>query len=364
MTKILVIEDEEAILENIIDLLEAENFCVIGAANGQDGLQLALKTKPNLIICDIMMPELDGYDVLAKLRQNPSTETTPFIFITAKTAKADRRKGMALGADDYLVKPFTGGELLEIVSVQLRKQEVLNKQSQQKLDELRSSIIHSLPHELHTPLNGILGLSQILIDNYDVTERDEVLEMLEEIHTSGTRLYKLTQNFLLYAELEIIAKDPKRVQALARSRETSYTKTIITEVALQKAQQTKREADLHLDLKEAIVYIPELKFKKLIEELIDNAFKFSPTGTLVQVIGRLNDNTFTLSIINRGRGMAESQIADIGAYIQFERKLYEQQGSGLGLIIAKRLVELHGGQLTLESIPDKQTLVHVALLGK
>ncbi|MCA1993886.1 MAG: response regulator [Coleofasciculus sp. S288] len=364
MAKILIIEDEENIRENTLEMLEAENFEVIGAANGQQGIELALAAQPDLIICDIMMPQLDGYGVLSQLRTNPYTETIPFVFLTAKTAKSDRRKGMAMGADDYLEKPFTRDELLSIVTTQLKKQDVLKRQSEKKLDELRGNLIHSLPHELHTPLNGIFGLSRLLIDCYDAMERDEALEMLEEIYASGTRLYRLTQNFLLYAQLEITAADPEQVEALRRSGEKSYSQAIITEVALQKAKQATRETDLHLELQEVTVRMPELKFRKILEEIIDNAFKFSPPETPIRVISSLKDNTFILRVIDRGRGMTKAQIANIGAYMQFERKLYEQQGSGLGLIIAKRLAELHGGRLTIESSSDKQTLVCVVLPGE
>ncbi|BAY65199.1 response regulator receiver modulated diguanylate phosphodiesterase [Calothrix brevissima NIES-22] len=127
MTKILVIEDEELVRENILDLLEAEDFDTIAAANGKIGLNLALSEIPDLILCDMMMPELDGYGVLTTLRQDPSTATIPFIFLTAKSAKADFRQGMDMGADDYLTKPFTRAELLSAIVNRLEKQAALKK---------------------------------------------------------------------------------------------------------------------------------------------------------------------------------------------------------------------------------------------
>lgn len=361
MTKILVIEDEDNIRDILIEMLEAEDFEVIEAADGQCGLKLAQETLPDLIICDIMMPALDGYEVLNQLRQNSVTETIPFIFLTAKTAKADRRQGMALGADDYLVKPFTRNELLTVIAARFKKQLSFNRQSQQKLDELRGNILHALPHELHTPLNGILGLSRILIDTYDLTDREEALELLEEIYTSGERLYRLTQNFLLYAEMELIATDPERIEAMRRHESETPTQKLITDVAIQKANHAKREADLHLDCQEITVQIPEAKLKKILEEIIDNAFKFSSANTPVHVISTLKDNTCAVSVIDQGRGMTAAQIANLGAYLQFERKLYEQQGSGLGLVIAKRLVELYKGQLIINSSSGKHTIVNIYL---
>jgi EAL domain-containing protein (putative c-di-GMP-specific phosphodiesterase class I)/DNA-binding NarL/FixJ family response regulator len=127
MTKILVIEDEELVRENLLDLLEAEDYDTIAAANGRIGLNLAFSEVPDLILCDMMMPEVDGYGVLTTLRQDPLTATIPFIFLTAKSAKADFRQGMDLGADDYLTKPFTRAELLSAIVNRLEKQAALKK---------------------------------------------------------------------------------------------------------------------------------------------------------------------------------------------------------------------------------------------
>ncbi|MEB3220069.1 MAG: EAL domain-containing response regulator [Nostocales cyanobacterium 94392] len=121
MTKILVIEDEESVRENILDLLEAESFETIAAADGKIGLDLAISEIPDLILCDLMMPNLNGYEVLKKLHLQAATATIPFVFLTARTAKADFREGMNLGADDYLTKPFTRSELLNTIMSRLEK---------------------------------------------------------------------------------------------------------------------------------------------------------------------------------------------------------------------------------------------------
>ncbi|MTJ47939.1 EAL domain-containing response regulator [Dolichospermum sp. UHCC 0259] len=127
MSKILVIEDEESVRDNLLDLLEAENFETVAAANGRIGLEFAMLEAPDLILCDMMMPELDGYGVLKALRQEPSTSTIPFIFLTANAAKSDFRQGMNMGADDYLTKPFTRAELLSAILNKLEKYANLKK---------------------------------------------------------------------------------------------------------------------------------------------------------------------------------------------------------------------------------------------
>lgn len=121
MNKILVIEDQPQMRRNIAFILEMENFEVLTAENGRAGLQLAEEHLPDLVICDVMMPELDGLGVVRELRCRPATATTPFIFLTAKGDKADLRNGMNLGADDYLVKPVVREDLLEAVKVRLSR---------------------------------------------------------------------------------------------------------------------------------------------------------------------------------------------------------------------------------------------------
>jgi DNA-binding response OmpR family regulator len=107
MTTILVIEDEHDVRENLQEILEMEDFNVLTAENGKIGLRMAIEHQPNLIICDIMMPELDGYGVITSLRQNETTLKMPFIFLSAKSTDEDRAKGLQLGANEYLTKPFT-----------------------------------------------------------------------------------------------------------------------------------------------------------------------------------------------------------------------------------------------------------------
>src|SRR5688572_22468158 len=128
MKKILLIEDNPEVRENTSEILSLANYNVVSAENGKIGVEVAQREKPDLIICDIMMPELDGYGVLHILSKNEQTASIPFIFLTAKTEKTDIRKGMNLGADDYLTKPFDDTDLLNAIEARLRKNAMLQKQ--------------------------------------------------------------------------------------------------------------------------------------------------------------------------------------------------------------------------------------------
>ena len=360
MAKILVIEDEESIRENILDLLEAENFEGIGAINGQVGIKLANEQIPDLILCDMMMPEVDGHGVLKALRSEPLTATIPFIFLTAKADKSDIRTGMELGADDYITKPCTPQELLKAIAIRLEKQKTISRQSQKTLDELRTNISMSLPHELRTPLNAIMGFSELILSEYQVLEESDILEMIGQIQTSGHRLYRLIQNFLLYAELEIAATNPELLKEM-RNSEFSCVKSLLTQKARQQAKHANRTDDLQINLQDSSVAIDSVRLAKIVEELLDNAFKFSLEGTPVVLSTLVENQTFILSVKDQGRGMTADQIAQLEAYRQFDRKIYQQAGLGLGLAIVQRLAELHGGKFKIESLPQQETIVCVSL---
>ena len=360
MKKILVIEDQQLVRENIVERLNAENFDTISAENGLDGVLWAREHKPDLIICDVMMPELDGYAVLTLLRQDPGTATIPFIFLTAKADKVDLRQGMQLGADDYLTKPFTKAELLGAIAARLEKQAAVAQQSEKKLEDFRRSITDALPQELLNPLNEIFGCSQMLVEHYDSLKPQEILETAQNINTSALRLNRLVENFMMYAQVELLATNPEEVKALRNGYTLNHSE-IIVKLSTQKAKEHYREADLIIEVENTIIRIAEQDLKKIIEEVIDNAFKFSEAGTPVYVKATTENDIFSLYITNYGHQMTPEQIASIGACRQFDRKFYEQQGLGLGLIIAKRITELHGGQLTIKSGPNSQTTVCVAL---
>lgn len=358
MKRILVIEDEPSVLTNILKTLEFENYNAFGAENGISGLTMAKEKFPDLIICDVMMPEMDGYGVIGELRKDPLTAGIPFIFLTAKADRFEQRQGMELGADDYITKPFTRKELLTAINTRLKKQEIIHNKSQEKLDELRTSISRALPHEFRSPLNGILGLSEILIGEYDTIDRKELLELVQEIYNSGQRLHRLIQNTLLYAELELAESNLDKIKLLQGN--ISSIKDFISHIAITKAKLESRENDLTMEIEDGSACISETNLEKIIEELLDNAFKFSSSGDSVHIITRF-DNMFHLYVIDKGRGMNPLQINGIGAYVQFERRIYEQQGVGLGLVIARRLVEFAGGNFSIESEIGKETTVHVCL---
>ncbi len=360
MKRILVIDDDAAVLSLTSKALQARGFQILTAGDGMEGLDLAKTYLPDLIICDVQMPRLNGYETLAALQQDALTATIPFVFLTALSEQRQVRYGMGLGADDYLTKPFTVSELLTAVNTRLAKKAAVERESERKLEDLRGSIGKALPHELLTPLNGILGLSDLLVNDQVVPDPADLRDFAKGIQLSALRLHRLISNFLTYSELELLASDPKRKAGLAPGTPT-LVRDLVVKAAREKADAAARDADLRLDVEEGVVAVALERCRKIAEELIENAFKFSKTGTPVEVGGHPRDGRYVLTVRDHGRGMTAEQIASVGAHMQFERRFYEQQGAGLGLIIARRLAELHGGELAIESVPGQETTVCVQL---
>lgn len=361
MARILVIEDEAAILENIVETLELEDFEVFGAINGQKGIHMARQYQPDLILCDIMMPEISGYDVLMTLRGDPELTLVPFIFLTALATRSAMRQGMELGADDYLTKPFTPLELISAVTTRLEKHQIMMEMKQQEMDRLRNNIVYALPHELRTPLMGIMGCADLLLEDYEQVDRETVHQLAEVMVSSTQRLQHLVENYLQYAQIEILRTDPEKVVAL-RHITLDTPATVIASSAMQQATAMARDNDMVVEVVDSCIQIDVGNLTKITSELVNNALKFSEPGTPVYVKAAPNYTTYDLVIADQGRGMTVEEIEHIGAYTQFNRALFEQQGVGLGLSIARRLVELHGGEMDITSQPDRGTTIVTRLV--
>jgi two-component system, sensor histidine kinase and response regulator len=358
MPTILVVDDDAALREVVRLTLEADGYAVLEAGDGAAGVQLACAHSPDLILCDVRMEGMDGYRMLAALRQHSLTASIPFILMTGQADSRGMRQGMELGADDYLAKPFGAGDLTAAVAARLRKQQAVRDQAEKKLADLRANISLALPHELLTPLNGILGFAELLIADPAGLSSEEVLSMALAIRDSADRLNHLIGNILVFVQLELREAEATRPAGSGRVLDL---RNAMQRVVQERAAIRGRAGDVRLDLGEATAEIPEDYFGKIVAELADNAFKFSDSATPVQVRLSTQDGQCVLGICDRGRGMQPDHVAQVGAYMQFDRRFYEQQGSGLGLAIAKRLTELHGGSLSITSVPGQGTTVEVRL---
>lgn len=348
MKRILVIDDEEWLREMVQMALTQRGYEVIEATDGAAGVEAARKQLPDLVLCDVNMDKMDGYATLSALRNESATATIPFILMTGLADNAGMRHGMELGANDYLPKPFTLDGLYGAVEARLKIADKVREQAGEALKDLRDNLSMMLPHELRTPLNGILAYGEMLAADPSSLSPEEIADMGQTIAQSGRALQRLIETFLAYSQLEIIRADPQKIAAL-RGKITVAADKLVEREARRIAEEAKRSDDLRLQLSPVSVPVSEEYFAKLVGELFHNAFKFSKAGTPVQVTLSAGSDATILTVQDQGRGMSPDQITKLGAFMQFDRKTHEQQGLGLGLTIARRLAEVHGGVFAITS---------------
>lgn len=351
MKKILIVEDEVFLLNEIANWLSYEGMDVIKAADGHSAIRLTEAELPDLILSDILMPEMDGRTLLNSIRKLPGGEGIPFIFMSALSERTDIRAGMEIGADDYLTKPFTHSELLKAIDARLEKADLVKKQSDDLINNLQNRILTQLPSEISEPINSILGLAGLLAEQPAVFTHDELANMGHTILERGMHLHRLAENYLMYVNMELIAQPAKSLTS------GSKLEPVIFEESFAIARKYDRITDLYVDVEPANLEIEEKLLRKIVRELTDNAFRFSEPATPVILKGTKNGEYFELRISDKGEGMPINAIKNIGAYMQFSNKIPLKKGSGLGLIISKRLVEKFGGILTIDSRPGMGTEV-------
>lgn len=356
---ILLVEDEPAILEGIQDLLQVANIGydlhVVATKDGRAGLEALEMVTPDLIISDIMMPYVDGFEFLSIVRQRAAWVHIPFIFLTARGAKEDRLAGRKLGAELYLTKPFASESLLELVQTQLTRSFALREARQTELATLQKNILQLLNHEFRTPLTYVTAYFEMLAEALrDLSETDNLQDYLRGIQVGCVRLSQLVDDLIYVMELR--TGEAKR-QFAQQARVISN----VGQIVLQTGEAYKSravEAGIAFEIKIAnqlpsVFGVPE-DLHEVLSRLIDNAIKFTQLKSsdikTVRLSANLRDDFVCLSVQDTGIGIPKEYQAQIfSLFYQHDRRLHEQQGAGTGLTIVKGLVDLHKGQVSVHS---------------
>jgi len=346
---ILIIEDEAAIREFLRELLEMKGHTVLDAPDGLAGLTLAA-SHPDLILCDINMPELDGYGVLEALQKNPALRDIPFVFLTAVADRSSQRRGMEVGACDFITKPFTEDEIIKVIAAAVRRQQPLRERVASLLIERNREVAADWAHELMTPLNGMLGGLALIESEAETIKPGELKELLAIIRTSAERQLALSTKLVRYYELEHAKTNPPATPSVCDAP------AHIAAGAKEAAGTVQRDTDLFQSCAPGGVQVQGSHLAAAISELVTNAFLFSKPGQPVALSGTNCDGRYRIEIVDQGVGMTSEQCTAAAAFKQFARKQHSQQGLGLGLAIARSVAEVAGGRLILQPGPGARGL--------
>lgn len=347
---ILIIEDDAMIRQGLQDLLELNGHTVLAAADGFEGLKLA-ERGPDFIFCDINMPGMSGYQAIEAVRKNTQCHDIPFVFLTALADREAQRRGMTLGADDFITKPFTESDILAAIAARVRRQQPLRERIEALLTERHREANAQWSHELMTPLTGILGGLQLIEAEADTIQPAELKDLLRLIQDAAERQQTLSQKLVLHFELEQLKAAPKP-SPLPNCNAADWILTGVASVA----ENQKRSADLTVHCDSAELPLHGAHLSRAIAELVGNALRFSQPGQPLTVTGTRRDLRYCIEITDQGPGMTAEERTGIGPFTQFGRRWREQQGLGLGLAIARSVVKLGGGEFSLQPGPGDRGL--------
>jgi two-component system, sensor histidine kinase and response regulator len=367
MTRILVIDDETLLSDEVVEWLILEGYEVFSAADGIAGVNEVFRRQPDLIICDITMPQLDGHGVLLELRANPSTATIPFIFVTARASHDDVRKGMSLGADDYITKPFTRMELLQAVQARLEKIALQQQQRQNEVEQwqqafeqernqrlLKSKLVAMFSHDFRNPLTTIMSSVAMLRDYADRMDEQRRIIHLNRAEASARQLLQMLDDMLLVSQMEMGNLDLRT----ERLNISELLQGIVNE--FQSIYGETCSLNFESQFADDVIADPRL-LHQIAVNLISNAIKYSPQGSEVQVfLERIGDQV-GISVRDHGMGIPEADQQRLFTPFQRASNVGNVRGTGLGLAIIKQAVDLHSGSIELESRVGVGTTVTVKI---
>ena len=356
-------------------LLQESGYAIEVVRNGRDALNLANAKPFDLILLDVMMPDIAGYDVCKRLKSHPNTRGIPVIFLTAKTDAKSIARGFRIGAVDYIAKPFQREELLARVKMHLEfasQQRALDKyadlleeknlelkQKNAQLEELNASkdtFFSIIAHDVKSPLAGFLSFAELL-RNLSSIKHEQFQELVTHFRQSAEHLLALLENLLTWAQIQrgTIEFSPQRLNlrmrvesAITLLRQNAEQK----EIALKNALQQDIELDADLNMLETIL-----------RNLLSNAIKFTPRGGQIEIRAACDDASVKVMVSDTGIGVSEENVAGVFRIGKKVKKLGTagEKGTGLGLVLCKEFVEKHGGKIGLESQVNHGTTVWFTL---
>jgi signal transduction histidine kinase len=353
--RILVVEDHKSMSRAIKGILESEGYTVVTATDGLEALQVMKRSRPDLILADIMMPRMDGYALYEEVRACPEWIPIPFVFLTAKSEREDKLRGKKLGAEDYITKPFDAEELIVSVRSRLGRARAIQEAAEGAFNQLKNQIVTVLGHELRTPLTYVTGYTDLALEDVSSLTPAEVEDFLQGIKTGADRLNRLVEDLLLLVQID---SGRAREEFSVLASEHRNLKEIVKRTARQFADEAGRhrvslEVDADSDLPP--VQLCEPFFVNALGRLIENGIKFSlDAPRQVTISTGAEEDWVKIAVSDTGVGIPADQMEHLfDRFRQINRDQFEQQGVGLGLAIAYELIRLHRGQITVESTPGQ-----------
>ncbi len=350
--KILIVDDTPANIDVLDLFLEKEGYKISIAQSGESALDLADRISPDLILLDVMMPGIDGFETCRRLKSNDKTSDIPIIFITARNESADIIKGFSMGGVDYITKPFSQEEVCARVHLHLKLKTLMaaletKNQKLADLNDLKNKFLGMASHDLRNPISTIQGFSKILLDHGETLAEDAKKEFLQSIHKVSNDMLTLLDDLL---NISTIESGKLELQV----KRGSFGQLVKERVRMYQVMAERKNLATHLDIEEMAEFsFDPNRISQVIDNLLSNAIKFSPPGKEIYIwLGQRNGQA-KFSVRDQGPGISPEDQDKLFKHFQKlkARPTADEPSHGLGLAIAKKMVEAHKGKITVESQP-------------
>ncbi|MCA9892990.1 MAG: response regulator [Anaerolineae bacterium] len=368
MYRVLLIEDEYHLLENLAENLTFEGFEVYTAENGWAGVKAALEHQPDIVVCDLMMPELDGHGVLLELRSRPSTSDIPFIFLTARAGLDDMRIGMNLGADDYLAKPCPHDTLVNTINARMAKynesagryertMEILETALTQEYEssQLKTRLLSMVAHDLRTGLTSILSSEQLIKNYQQKLSPERHLNYLLRIERNVHQMLTMLDDLLMVGEQQA----GRVVTQIEQFDLRHLSRDIISD--LSSMYGDTHPIEFMAQNRNTMIEADPRYISRILMNLLGNAYKYSEEGTTITVTIRLQDDTIQLIVEDRGIGIPTDDLEGLFDLYKRAGNVGGVRGKGIGLAVVKQAVDMHHGTIEVESAESVGTTFTITL---
>ena len=362
-SKILLIDDSVQNLKLLGNMLREKDYQIALARDGKEGLKLAGKIWPDLILLDIMMPEMDGYEVCKKLKEDENTRDIPIIFLTAKTSNEDIVKGFQIGGVDYITKPFNKEELFMRIKTHLDLKKAHDKSSSpaealRELKETKDKMCSVISHDLRAPLGGIKSMLDLIYE--DNAEKQEISKKsLDSLKNAADQTYNLLENLLYWSRSQRgnLVNDPEKV---------NIHELVLENIELLRTMSKNKNIEIHNEVDENIyAWADRNMIKTVLRNLIINAIKFTDAKGTVTISSKENNEKVEVEVADNGIGIQKSNLEKIlnnkEYYTTFGTN--REKGSGLGLNLCIDFINRNDGELFIDSEYGKGSTFTFTLPG-
>lgn len=343
MSVILVVDDEDRNLRLIEALLEPAGYEIVTAVNGEEALEKMQALPIDLVLLDIMMPTIDGFEVCRRIKEMKGTEELPVIFLTAKTDSESIVRGFGLGAVDFITKPFRAPELIARVDTHIRLRET--QRELKAANETKNRFFNIIAHDLKGPFSSLFGYTDMLLRKFDRMDDERKLKIISTLRQSSVNTFKLLENLLEWSKQQSgqLDRNPEMIDLhrLCNSNVELFKQPAADkgiELCGHIAVQSKAYGDLHM-------------LNLVVRNLISNAMKFTDQGGRIEVSSRSLEDFVEVTVLDTGVGIPEENIDSL-FHLETHFTTHgtrDEMGSGLGLILCREFVELNGGTIRVES---------------